>query len=114
MSPDVFRLPVINKSEDSCDAGGLAFGADGAGFDGVEAAGLLSDLTGVSALGPGSLILDLENILSRSYVCHGIDGITANAHFVVQVWPSGPSRIAHITYSLTTRDPFTYIYANSV
>lgn len=34
---------------------------------------------------PGSLILDLENIFSSSYINHRINRVTANTHFVVKV-----------------------------
>ncbi len=78
------------RSVDSCEAGGFAFGAedlkslcDGAG-DALAGFADVSDVAGVAGL-PGSLILLLENILSSSYVNHGVNGASAYADFIVQV-----------------------------
>lgn len=79
------------RSADSVDAGGLAFGADA--LKSVERGGTAgaaddagaSGVLGVepSALGPGSLILLLENIVCSLNEYHRIDGFPADANFVV-------------------------------
>src|SRR6056297_3612234 len=109
MSPDVLRLPVISRSEDSTDGAGFDFG--GADALKSEPAGLAASVPlGVSvsdALGPGSLILDLENILSSSYISHGVDGVAVHTDLVVKVGPGRATRIPHSTNSLAARDPLT-------
>ena len=82
---------MVCRSVDSWLAGGFALGAedlkslapeDGAGLAGFAA---VSGVAGVAGL-PGSFILLLENILSSSYVNHWVNGASAYADFIVQVW----------------------------
>ena len=80
MSPVVLMLPVMCKSWDKTDAGGFAFGADGAraAADAVGAAGFAA-----SSLGAGSLILLLENIFSSLQIFHGVNRITIHTDFIM-------------------------------
>mmetsp|Transcript_2910 Transcript_2910/g.5053 ORF Transcript_2910/g.5053 Transcript_2910/m.5053 type:complete len:117 (+) Transcript_2910:339-689(+) len=113
MSPVVFMLPVTCRSADSSEAGGFALGAlalnsDALGAAGAGAAGVAG--AGLSALGPGSLILLLENIVCCLDVDHGVYGFAADADFVVQMHTGHPSRGSHITDPIPARDPFTNFY----
>ena len=80
-------------SDDRVDAGGLGLGAaedDGAGGTaGAEDDGLSADAAGFvslsPALGPGSLILLLENIFCCLDIDHRVDGLAADAHFIVKM-----------------------------
>lgn len=70
-------------------AGGLALGGeDLKSPEGVAAPDPVFEESGVEGVVgvAGSFILLLENILSSSYINHGIYGATANTNFVVQVW----------------------------
>ena len=79
MSPVVLMLPVTCKSWDKTDAGGFAFGADGAGAAAVVGtAGFAA-----SSLGAGSLILLLENIFSSLQIFHGVNRITIHTDFIM-------------------------------
>jgi hypothetical protein len=72
-------LPVTCKSWDKTDAGGFAFGADGAGAAAVVgAAGFAA-----SSLGAGSLILLLENIFSSLQIFHGVNRITIHTDLIM-------------------------------
>src|SRR6056297_90641 len=86
MSPVVLRLPVMCRSLDRIDAAGFALGAEALNSedDGRDESGMagLGELTS-SALGPGSLILLLENIVCSLDVDHGVDGFAADTDFVV-------------------------------
>jgi len=79
------------RSVDIWLAGGLAFGAEdlkslAAGAEGAaEGLAAVSGVEGAAGV-PGSLILLLENILSSSYVDHGVNRATAHTDFVVKVW----------------------------
>lgn len=119
MSPEVFRLPVITKSELSKDAGGfgLAGAADVLGATGAE--GALGAVAAGAALGvvvsfgPGSLIFDLENISSCRDKGHRVGWVAILAHFVMQMGPGRASSISHITNSIAARHSFAPCHANT-
>ena len=76
------------RGEDRC--GGLALGAEALNSLPVEPEwaesperSVLAGLAASSALGAGSLILLLENIVSSLDICHGVDGFAADADLVV-------------------------------
>lgn len=89
MSPVVLTLPVMVRSADRVDAGGLALGAVGDGAaeeDGVGAgfslvAGEVAEVGGVAE----SVGLVLENIVCCLDIVHCVDGFAANAYFVMKV-----------------------------
>src|SRR6056297_1945472 len=119
MSPVVLRLPVTCRSEDSTEAGGLALGDCALNspvlLSGRALSRRFSELAGLLSAGfcAGSLILLLENIFRCLDVGHGVDGLAVHADFVVQMGAGGPSCVAHITNSISARDPLTGLHADS-
>ena len=96
MSPVVFRLPVMCRSEDSTEAGGFALGALALNSLCLGAAGAEDDGAAVldvsaSDLGAGSLILLLENIVCSLDKDHWIYSLATDTDFVMQVDTSRPS-----------------------
>ena len=92
MSPVVRRLPTTVRSDDRTEAAALPFGAEGVN----SMLGLVIGVSGVlgfstSALGPGSLMRLLENILRCLYEGHRVHGGSAKADLVMQMGAGGPA-----------------------
>jgi hypothetical protein len=98
---------VIVKSALSIEAGGFGLGLGllngiaGRSFEDAEA--LLSFWS--VCLGPGSLILDLENISTCRDKVHWIYWGSVLTHFIVYMRTRGPSGTSHITDMFAARDP---------
>src|SRR5690554_3005007 len=113
MSPVVLRLPVICRSDDSTEAGGLGLGALA-----LKSLGVAAEVSGTAgfgasgAFGPGSLILLLENIVCSLDIDHWIDGLSAHAHLVVQMGAGYTPGCSHITDTLAARYPLSDVHAN--
>lgn len=110
-------FPVTTRSDESTDAGGLALGAVGVNSGGALDVDASLPLGAVDSslpdfLGPGSLILLLENISCCLDEGHRVDWFAVQAHFVVHMRASGTARIPHITNSISARDPLTNFHAD--
>jgi len=112
ISPVVRRFPTIVRSDDSVDAGGFGFGADGVKSDAARCGGAIGAFGVSSALGPGSFILLLENISGCLDVSHRVDGLAANSDLVVKVGAGRTASVSHITDPLSARDPLADFHAN--
>src|SRR5690606_13946211 len=100
MSPEVFTLPVMVRSAERTEAPGFGFGAvdmqSKAGFEAADS-GAFGGSAGVADLGPGSLILLLENIVGRLDKRHRVHSSAARAHLIVEMGAGGAASIPHIT-----------------
>ena len=99
MSPLVLRLPVIVRSADRVEAGGLALGGGGFEIGAVLPVAELSAADVGLRVSPEAAPRFVDLALRKtffgqgggSYVGHGVHGIAAHTHFVMQMRAGRPS-----------------------